>query len=46
MNTFERLLTVWVALAIIAGIALGRFLPGVPETLSRFEYASVDSNAN
>ena len=41
MNAFERLLTVWVALAIIAGIALGRFLPGVPETLSRFEYASV-----
>lgn len=41
MNAFERLLTVWVALAIIAGIALGRFLPAVPQTLSRFEYASV-----
>ncbi|MEX0876955.1 MAG: ACR3 family arsenite efflux transporter [Phycisphaerales bacterium] len=41
MNAFERLLTLWVALAIIAGIALGRFLPAVPETLSRFEYASV-----
>ncbi|MCC5822256.1 MAG: ACR3 family arsenite efflux transporter [Planctomycetes bacterium] len=41
MNTFERLLTVWVALAIIAGIGVGYFLPGVPETLSRFEYASV-----
>jgi arsenite transporter len=41
MNAFERLLTVWVALAIIAGIALGRLLPSVPETLSRFEYAKV-----
>lgn len=41
MNAFERLLTVWVALAIIAGVALGRFIPAVPETLSRFEYASV-----
>ncbi|MCC5787265.1 MAG: ACR3 family arsenite efflux transporter [Phycisphaerales bacterium] len=41
MDLFGRFLTVWVALAIVAGIALGRFLPVVPETLSRFEYAQV-----
>ncbi|MCC5809607.1 MAG: ACR3 family arsenite efflux transporter [Ectothiorhodospiraceae bacterium] len=41
MGLFERYLSVWVALAIVAGIALGQFAPGVPETLSRFEYAQV-----
>ena len=41
LGTFERLLSVWVALAIVAGVALGQFAPVVPETLSRFEYAQV-----
>ncbi|MGL5318892.1 MAG: arsenic resistance protein, partial [Bacteroidales bacterium] len=38
---FERYLTLWVALCIVAGIALGQLLPIVPEVLSRFEYANV-----
>ncbi len=29
MSFFERYLTLWVALCIVAGIALGRFLPDV-----------------
>lgn len=41
MGLFERFLSLWVALAIIAGIALGQWAPAVPETLSRFEYAQV-----
>jgi len=41
MGLFERFLTVWVGLAIIIGIAVGQFLPFVPETLARFEYAQV-----
>ncbi|MHA7809007.1 MAG: ACR3 family arsenite efflux transporter [Marinobacter adhaerens] len=41
MDLFGRYLSVWVALAIIAGVALGQFAPVVPETLSRFEYAQV-----
>ena len=41
MGLFERHLTIWVALAIISGVALGQFAPAVPETLSRFEYAQV-----
>jgi arsenite transporter len=41
LGTFERLLTLWVALAIVAGIAIGQFAPAVPETLARFEYAQV-----
>ncbi|MBC7181972.1 MAG: ACR3 family arsenite efflux transporter [Marinobacter sp.] len=41
MDLFGRYLSVWVALAIIAGVALGQFAPVVPETLSRLEYAQV-----
>jgi arsenite transporter len=41
LGTFERLLTLWVALAIVAGIAIGQFAPAVPEALARFEYAQV-----
>ena len=39
MGLFERYLSVWVALAIVAGVALGQLAPTVPDTLSRFEYA-------
>lgn len=41
MGFFERYLTVWVALCIVAGVAIGQFFPVVPKTLSRFEYAHV-----
>ena len=42
MNTFERYLSLWVALCIVAGVAIGQMLPMVPEILSRFEYANVN----
>lgn len=38
---FEKYLTVWVLLCMAAGILIGRFLPGVPEFLGRFEYAHI-----
>ncbi|MDO5665733.1 MAG: arsenical-resistance protein, partial [Bacteroidia bacterium] len=38
---FERYLTLWVTICIIIGVAIGRFIPIIPETLSRFEYANV-----
>ena len=41
MGLFERYLSIWVAIAIVTGIAIGQFLPAVPETLARFEYAQV-----
>jgi ACR3 family arsenite transporter len=41
MDLFGRYLSVWVALAIMAGVALGQLAPVIPETLSRFEYAQV-----
>ena len=41
MGLFGRYLTLWVALAIVAGGLLGQFAPVIPQTLSRFEYAQV-----
>ncbi len=38
---FERYLTLWVALCMVAGVLIGQFLPGIPAFLSRFEYANV-----
>ncbi|WP_272978792.1 ACR3 family arsenite efflux transporter [Idiomarina baltica] len=42
MGLFERYLSVWVALAIIAGIALGIAVPGVFTVVSELEYAHVN----
>lgn len=42
MSLFERYLTLWVALCIVAGIGLGRIAPGVFESLAALEYASVN----
>lgn len=41
MRFFEKYLSVWVALCIVIGIFIGKFLPIVPETLGKFEYAKV-----
>ena len=38
---FEKYLTIWVILCMVAGVLIGRFLPGVPAFLGRFEYANV-----
>ncbi len=38
---FDKYLTVWVALCMVAGVMIGKFLPGVPAFLGRFEYAKV-----
>ena len=42
MSVFERYLTVWVFLCIIAGIALGQLLPGLFEAIGRMEFAKVN----
>jgi arsenite transporter len=39
---FERYLTVWVALCIVAGIALGQWLPGVSRGIAALEVAQVN----
>jgi ACR3 family arsenite transporter len=38
---FEKYLTLWVALCMVVGVLIGKFLPGVPAFLGRFEYANV-----
>ena len=42
MSLFERYLTLWVFLCIIAGIALGQLAPGVFQTIGRIEVAQVN----
>ncbi|WP_071675243.1 ACR3 family arsenite efflux transporter [Nioella nitratireducens] len=42
MSTFERYLTVWVALAMAAGILIGSLAPGLVEAISLAEIASVN----
>ncbi len=37
LGIFERYLSVWVAVGIVLGVLLGRFLPEVPNTLSQWE---------
>jgi len=42
LGSFERWLTLWVFLCIVAGVALGQWLPGVFELLGRLEVARVN----
>ncbi|MCS0497060.1 ACR3 family arsenite efflux transporter [Ancylobacter sp. MQZ15Z-1] len=42
MSTFERYLTVWVGLCIVAGVALGHLLPGLFHAIAAAEIARVN----
>src|ERR1035437_3485610 len=42
MNVFERFLSLWVFLCIIAGIALGQVLPDVFQAIGRMQVAQVN----
>ncbi len=42
MNVFERYLTVWVALCIVAGIALGQLFPAPVQAVGAMEFARVN----
>jgi ACR3 family arsenite transporter len=41
MSFFDRYLTLWVAICIGVGIAIGKLLPIVPDVLGELEYANV-----
>ena len=41
ISYFERYLTLWVALCIVIGIMIGQYIPIIPNSLSKFEYANV-----
>jgi ACR3 family arsenite transporter len=42
LGGFERFLTIWVTLAILAGIGLGLVVPGVFEQVAELEVAQVN----
>ena len=42
MSIFERYLTIWVALCIVAGVALGQVLPGAFQAIGAAEIARVN----
>lgn len=42
MSAFGRYLSVWIALAIIAGLALGQIAPGLASFLATLEYGSIN----
>ena len=42
MGTFERFLSLWVALAIAAGVAMGKFAPSLAETVAQWEVARIN----
>ncbi len=42
MSTFERYLSLWVFICIVAGIAFGQALPGVFQAIGRMEVAQVN----
>ncbi|MHA6261567.1 ACR3 family arsenite efflux transporter [Arenibacterium sp. CAU 1754] len=42
MGRFERYLTLWVALAMVTGIAIGTVAPGLVEAIARAEVASIN----
>lgn len=41
MPRFEKYLSLWIALCILAGLALGSLFPGLFHILARLEYASI-----
>ena len=42
MSVFERWLTLWVAMCIVAGVALGQFMPAPFQALGRMQVAQVN----
>lgn len=38
---FQKYLSLWVALCMVVGVLIGKFLPGIPTFLNKFEYAKI-----
>ena len=41
ISVFQRYLTLWVILCMAAGVAIGKYLPEIPDFLNQFEYAGI-----
>jgi ACR3 family arsenite transporter len=38
---FEKYLTIWVALCMVIGVLIGKFIPEIPQFFGNFKYANV-----
>ena len=38
---FQRYLSLWVAICMVVGVLIGKFMPGIPIFLNKFEYAKI-----
>ncbi|MFA9423866.1 MAG: ACR3 family arsenite efflux transporter [Sedimentibacter sp.] len=38
---FQKYLSIWVALCMVVGVLMGRFIPTIPAFLNKFEYAKI-----
>lgn len=41
ISFFEKYLTIWVAICMVVGVAIGVYIPQIPKFLSQFEYYKV-----
>ena len=41
ISFFNKYLSVWVAICMVAGVLVGKYLPVIPEFFGKFEYANV-----
>ena len=41
INVFQKYLTIWVALCMVIGVLIGKYIPKIPEFFGNFEYAKV-----
>lgn len=41
ISFFEKYLTLWVAICMVLGILIGKYIPQIPAFLGKFEYANV-----
>ena len=41
ISFFEKFLSAWVVLCMVAGVLIGKYLPAIPNFLGKFEYANV-----
>ena len=41
ISFFQKYLTLWVFICMVIGVLISKFLPSIPNTLNKFEYANV-----
>ncbi|MCP1103144.1 ACR3 family arsenite transporter [Aequitasia blattaphilus] len=41
ISIFQKYLSLWVFICMVVGVAIGKYLPGIPTFLNKFEYAKV-----